>query len=869
MNARDGTLPDGPATTTSRLVAERAGKYQPALDGLRAFAVAGAMLFHANALKGGFLGVDLFFVLSGYLITGLLLTEGLGRRTISLTGFYTRRFRRLAPALALVLIFTLLWTYVAAPAAVAPTAATQVGWSVVYLNNWYALLGHVGYWGSHATILPLSHLWSLAIEEQFYLVWPVILLVMLRFGARLRHFLWVAGGLAIISAGWQWWVAEYWGPSRAYLGTDTRFTALAIGATVSVLLKMSAERPASADPASHLEEGGTDGTGSSSSLQTSGAWIGEEAVSEAFWRAAEADRVLRRPASHLGSLPLARLWTFGVLVSTVFLAFSWVNAGLTKTSLFHGWLAGCSVAAAVLIAAVATNPSAWYARLLSLRPFVWIGKRSYSLYLWHFPIWIVFNGTSMHDSGFNLWAVRLFLTIVVSMASYTFVEQPVRRSTLSGLKMGFWLGPIGAGLAALVVVTPPTLPIELGSARVVLGANGGAGNARPVTNSQSVSGPAPAPSAIAPQSLRILVAGDSWARNMGYGLTLADPAKRNTVIDLGIPGCGLLTPNSTGCSTQIQSWVHSGANDHPDVALLMEGTFDAGAAQQAGGPGAACAPPYEAQYSKALDSAIATLHANDLPVFLTTERDSEIGDVRSSDCINQMISDAAKRDSARLFDMRDLLCPAEGCVTDHAGQPVYDDTGHLAVAGQQWIGGLLLSAFQATVRPVAANAQPAVTGACQTSASQVKRVRVVSYAATPLAPYLDSPTHSKLIDGIRGKPSFADPAWMGFQTTSTNIVEKLAAPASVCSAASTWLQNLGGAVAVPTSVDVYVSDVAGQLGQKLGSIDAPPIGQDDQTSTLTVTGTQPITGEYVTVHVNSIGDWAMTDEISTAALAAP
>lgn len=285
---------------------------------------------------------------------------------------------------------------------------------------------------------------------------------------------------------------------------------------------------------------------------------------------------------------------------------------------------------------------------------------------------------------------------------------------------------------------------------------------------------------------------------MGYGLTLADPAKRNTVIDLGIPGCGLLTPNSTGCSTQTLSWVHSEANDHPDVTMLMEGTFDAGAAQQAGGPGAACTPPYEAQYNRALDSAIATLHANDLPVFLTTNRDSEIGDVQSSDCINQMISAAAKRDSARLFDMHDLLCPAEGCVTDHAGQPVYDDTGHLGVAGQQWIGSMLLSAFQATVKPVAANAQPAATGICQTNASQVKPVSVPSYAATPLDSYMDSPTHSKLIDGVRGKPTFADPAWMGFQTTSTNIVEKLAAPAPVCSAASTWLQNLGGAVAVST-----------------------------------------------------------------------
>lgn len=184
----------------------------------------------------------------------------------------------------------------------------------------------------------------------------------------------------------------------------------------------------------------------------------------------------RRPAT---LLPRARLWTFGVVGSTAVLAVSWVSADLARTSLYHGWLAGCSVAAAVVIAAVATNPSAWYTRFLSLRPFVWIGRRSYSIYLWHFPIWIVFNGTSMHNSGFNLWAVRLFLTVVVSMASYTLVEQPIRRSMLSGLKMGSWLGPIGAGLAALVVVTPPTLPIELDSTRVVLGANGGAGTPGP------------------------------------------------------------------------------------------------------------------------------------------------------------------------------------------------------------------------------------------------------------------------------------------------------------------------------------------------------------------------------------------------------
>ncbi|MGI8753536.1 MAG: hypothetical protein ACR2MN_14725 [Acidimicrobiales bacterium] len=219
--------------------------------------------------------------------------------------------------------------------------------------------------------------------------------------------------------------------------------------------------------------------------------------------------------------------------------------------------------------------------------------------------------------------------------------------------------------------------------------------------------------------------------------------------------------------------------------------------------------------------------------------------------------------------MNGVLCPNGGCLADHEGQPIYDDTGHLAVGGQKWVGGLLLSAIQSTTRPVAGNTQPTVAGICQTQASRVKPARIASYTANPLTPYFDSAAPTKLIDGVRGKATFADPAWIGFQTTSTAIVENLAAPAPICSATSTWLQVLGGAAAVPTSVDVYVSDVAGQRGQKLGSVEAPALGRNDQTSKLTVTGAQPITGRYVTLQINSIGDWAMTDELSTAALTTP
>ena len=241
------------------------------------------------------------FVLSGYLITGLLLNEAWATNTIDLARFYTRRFRRLAPALVLVLLVTLLWTYRFAPPAVAPAAAKQVGWSVAYLNNWYALFGKVGYWGAGTTALPLNHLWSLAIEEQFYLVWPLVILLLVRTGLGLRDLRWAVGGLAVLSGALQWLIADHSGVNRAYLGTDTRFAALAIGATVAILLtEVSAERT----------------------------------------------------VPYADNRITARRWSLAVIASTVFLGVSWVTADLSNVSLYHGWLVGCSAAAGVIVSAV-------------------------------------------------------------------------------------------------------------------------------------------------------------------------------------------------------------------------------------------------------------------------------------------------------------------------------------------------------------------------------------------------------------------------------------------------------------------------------------------------------------------------------------
>jgi hypothetical protein len=494
---------------------------------------------------------------------------------------------------------------------------------------------------------------------------------------------------------------------------------------------------------------------------------------------------------------------------------------------------------------VVARPSTSLATTLSSRPLVWIGKRSYSLYLWHWPIWVMVTPASIPGSTTELWTVRILLTVVVSALSYQFVEQPIRTSSLTGRGVLASLGPIAAGVGALVILAPPVLPASLGNRPVLLGET-----------------PAGAAGSSPGGGLRIMVAGDSWGRNMGYALTLADTAKRNTIIDLGIPGCGLLTPEATGCSTQLPSWSHAEMINHPDAALLVEGTYDQGAAEQKAGAGAVCAPAYEAQYKAALDEAIATLHGpTNLPVFITTDR--PFGDQASANCMNDMIRAAAKRDSATVFDLAGLLCPHQNCVTQHNGEAVYDETVHLAPGGQRWVGGLVLTSIVSHVRPGNESTPP--SGPCQAT-SATTPVRIDSYQAQPDPPYLDSATHSKLIDGVYGTPNFTDPAWMGWETLTNTITEQLAAPAKVCSASSQWLQELSGAVVVPPTIEVYVSATPGQLGQLLGASQAPQLDRSDQVATVTVTGSQPIVGQYVTLRVNSFGSWSMVDEVGVRAL---
>ena len=206
-----------------------------ALDGLRGLAVVAVLLFHAGYLDGGFLGVDLFFVLSGYLITALLLSEWRTRGTIGLSRFWRSRARRLVPALLLACFVVVIGSWVfRTPGSLAGLRGDLLG-TVTYTANWRFILQGTSYWTNLGPPSPLQHVWSLAIEEQFYLIWPLVVIGLLRLRRNPRIILGVAVVLAAASS---IAMALSYSPSttsRAYFGTDTHAAPILLGAALAAL----------------------------------------------------------------------------------------------------------------------------------------------------------------------------------------------------------------------------------------------------------------------------------------------------------------------------------------------------------------------------------------------------------------------------------------------------------------------------------------------------------------------------------------------------------------------------------------------------------------------------------------------------------
>lgn len=350
----------------------------PELDGVRALAVIAVSLFHDfyavnpswNPLRpsGGYLGVDVFFVLSGFLITTLLLAEKQNQGGISLTAFYKRRALRLFPALAVLLIV------VGAGAAIwtgqvwsHPTLAAMP-WVVLYVGNWNGAI-----YGGSLPIGALGHTWSLAVEEQFYLLWPLILIL---FVSRIRARRWV--GLALFGLGVTEMIYRYlalkhfgWGTQRVYYGTDTSSDGLLFGCGLAFMF------------------------------------------SARSWKAFS-----RRAASALDVATVMAILALGYLVMRE----SYFNA--------HGlWFAipGTVFCTTIVLANMVTRPLPVVGPFLRSRPLVWVGRRSYGIYLWVTAIFLV-SGLGTHGLGrYPYGAVVLIAAVVIAAASYRFVEQPFLR----------------------------------------------------------------------------------------------------------------------------------------------------------------------------------------------------------------------------------------------------------------------------------------------------------------------------------------------------------------------------------------------------------------------------------------------------------
>lgn len=401
-------------TTISPAPKRPRSRYIPALDGIRTLAVAGVVLYHLNIpwAQGGLLGVTVFFVLSGFLITRLLIIEQRATGAIDLKGFWVRRLRRLMPAVVAVVIATAALCTVFNHVMLTKMRPDIIP-SLLFFNNWWQILRNVSYFDALGDPSPLTHFWSLAIEEQFYLVWPLLLIVAYKLGQNNKTIR--RGTLALAAASALAMAVLYnptQDPSRVYYGTDTRVFSLLLGAWLAFI------------PARRLSAQGL------IDLWQNRA---KEAAGEHMQTAAAASPMPRRVTSmHRDGEPESMCHipdVIGIIGLIGLLALMACTNGYTAFP-YRGGTLLCSLFTLMLIVPC-LDPRTWMAKLFSLKPLVWLGKRSYGIYLWHYPLLLLMNPVA--DITAKPWwvqALQVALVIAVAEFSYRFIETPFRHGAL-------------------------------------------------------------------------------------------------------------------------------------------------------------------------------------------------------------------------------------------------------------------------------------------------------------------------------------------------------------------------------------------------------------------------------------------------------
>lgn len=628
---------------------------------MRAIAVLAVIAYHFGLFgaSGGFLGVDLFFVLSGFLITSLLLREQSTTGTIRFRQFWARRLRRLLPASLAMVVAVAVWAWVTLDSISLSSLRLDLLAVMGYAANWRFIASGQSYFGLFTEASPVRHAWSLAIEEQFYMLWPLLTFLVLRNRQRGRDVLLAlcVGGIAVSTA-LMWMLFDATDPSRAYYGTDTRAAQLLVGAVFAVL-------------------------------------------------------VARRRAPM--RVTIARRVSIAACAAVIVSFFALTDS---DEFMYRGGFLVFSVVAGILVVATVDTESGVLHKILTSSPAVYIGRISYGLYLWHWPISIAVSDTRTSLSGVSLALVRLAVTFAVSAVSFRLLENPIRHRTgwaNFGARKTVALTASGLTLAASCVIvatagaTAPPKYLTNRQDEVLL-----TGDTTPTNSSTSGTG------SVAP-ARRILLVGDSLAGSLQEALH-DEAVARGVSFRAGTrPGCGMTSGLVTDSNGKLFPWSKICADGTieyltnmimkttPNVVLWMS-SWEVSARMVNDKVLRNSDPLFKEEVMREIDTSVRILGSQGARVvFLTIApraRTSTIarGSVENADLmkkLNDILVTYANENPQRasILDLARIVCPTtypcEQEIDGIALRP--DDGGHFGPEGSAWVAPRLFDELDAVL----------------------------------------------------------------------------------------------------------------------------------------------------------------------------
>lgn len=653
----------------------------PALDGIRAIAVGLVLADHGGlpGLSGGFLGVDVFFVLSGFLITSLLLDEFGRTGRISLRDFWIRRARRLLPALVVMVMAVAVGRHLFADESVGKLRDEAIA-AFFWMANWAFVAQDTDYFTQGAAPSPLQHTWSLGVEEQYYLVWPLLVLAvagvvwLVRKRPNPRAVRWGVFGLAVVgaaaSAAEAILLTADGSLNRVYFGTDSRVQALLIGAAAAALLVRD--------------------------------WPGLTVAGTLIRRR------WRRWVAWL--LPVVGLVLLGVTVH---------NVTGTASEFHSGLLIVAALAAVLIIAPVALDQYGWVAKGLSWRPLVFLGGISYGVYLWHWPVFLAVNGELTGWHGMALFAARCAVTLLLAWVSSWLIEGPVRRWRPATVPM---LPLAGAVATTAAAVTTLVVPVH---------APRPAGPPPPEVSQASMMLPevpvpvGPSAGMRSPGTRNVAVFGDSvgWTMMRYLPQTPGYHFSDYTIIGCGVARGGpYRTQGETinqkpECDSWPARWSQRLNHDKPDMVLLVIGRWEIVDRMNEGHWTHIGNPPYDTYLRGELQRALDTLGSTGAHVLVTNEPYNRRGerpdgslypedDPDRVDEWNDMLKDAVQnRPNVTLLDLNKKLGPDGDYTGKIDGIKMRSDGVHPTAEAVKWMTPWLIDSLNKTAK-VSAPAAP-------------------------------------------------------------------------------------------------------------------------------------------------------------------